>query len=69
MSSQNRITTIVNLVLHCMYCQPLSGCILSDLKGKQKQEIFSHLNGLTEDSLERIFSFHEHCPYQGKLAI
>ena len=69
MNPQNKIIDIANLVMNCAYCQPLSGCILSDLKGKKKQEIFSSLSVLTEDGLSRIFSYHECCPYQEKVAI
>ena len=69
MNPQNKIIDIANLVMHCAYCQPLSGCILSDLKGKKKEEIFSSLSVLTEDGLNRIISYHECCPYQEKVAI
>ena len=60
---------IANLVMNCIHCQPLSGCILSHLKGKSREEIFSNLGVLTDAGLNRIISFHECCPYRGKIAI
>ena len=69
MTLQNKIIIIANLVTNCAYCQPLSGCILSGLKGNKKPEIISSLSVLTEDGLNRIFSYHECCPYQEKVAI
>ncbi len=55
--------------MNCVYCQPTSGCILSDLKDKTKTEIMSSLNVLTEDGLDRIISFHACCPFRHNLAI
>ena len=69
MNLQNCTTSIVNLVANCKYCHPLSGCIFSDLKGKKKCEISSHLKGLNEKTLERIISYHDSCPYKDRLAI
>lgn len=66
MELQHRLATIINLVIHCPYCQPLSGCILSGLKNKPKNEIRAHLAGLKPEALERIFSYHEHCNYRHK---
>ena len=60
---------IASLAMICTHCHPLSGCILSDLKGKKKQEIMSCLSVLTEDGLNRILSYHESCPYQGKIGL
>ena len=65
----NKRVRIANLTMNCAYCQPLSGCILSDLKGKKKQEIFSSLNVLTDDGLERIISFHECCTFRHNVLI
>ena len=66
---QNDKNVIVNLVLHCKYCHPLSGCILSCYKGKKKSEIRFLLNQLSETSFQRILSYHESCPYRDRLAI
>lgn len=60
---------IASLVMFCAHCQPLSGCILSDLKGKKKHEIMRSLSVLTEDGLNRILSYHESCPYRDKVMI
>lgn len=69
MNMQTDTTSIVNLVLNCKYCHPLSGCIFSDLKGKKKNEIRSHLIGLSEKTFERVISYHDSCPYKDRLAI
>jgi hypothetical protein len=69
MNLQSETAAIVNLVMNCKYCHPLSGCILSDLKGKKKQEIRHHLKGLSEKTFERIISYHESCPYRDRLVI
>ena len=69
MNLQNKITTNVNLVLNCSFCQPLSGCVLSNLKGKKKNEIKTYLHGLSEKNLDRIISYHECCPYRERLAM
>lgn len=69
MDLQTNTTSIVNLVTNCKYCHPLSGCRFSDLKGKEKREIKSHLKGLSEKTFERIFSYHDSCPYRDRLAI
>lgn len=66
MSPQNKLAS---LAMTCPHCHPLSGCILSDLKGKKKQEIVSRLNVLTEEGLNRILSYHETCPYQEKIGL
>ena len=66
---ESKMTSIVNLVMNCNYRQPLTGCILSDMKGKDKSEIKSSLRCLNEKGLERIISFHESCPYSKRLAI
>ena len=66
---RSKQTRIANLVMNCVYCQPTSGCILSDLKDKPKKEILTNLNVLTEDGLDRIISFHACCPFRHKLAI
>lgn len=60
---------IANLAMVCSHCHPLSGCILSDLKGKKKHEIMSCLSVLTEDGLNRILSYHESCPYRDKVMV
>jgi hypothetical protein len=60
---------IANLAINCAYCQPKSGCILSDLKGKKKQEIFSSLEVLTNEGLDRIISFHECCAFRHNIQI
>ncbi len=69
MALQNEVISIVNSVMNCNYCRPLSGCIVSDLKGKEKQEIKIHLNELSEKALDRIISYHECCPYRDRLAM
>ena len=66
---QNKKEIILGLVRYCHYCQPMSGCILSDLCGKGADEILSHLNGLSEKMINRIISFHEACPYSNKVPI
>ena len=63
------IKMIANLVRHCAYCQPLSGCILSNLKGKNQQEIINSLSALPDSGIRRIIAFHEGCPYREKIAI
>jgi hypothetical protein len=67
MSLQQQISSIVNLVLHCPYCQPHSGCILSGLKGLGRVELRSHLSSLSDKAREKIFSYHEHCLYQNRV--
>lgn len=69
MKMQAETTSIINLVMNCKYCHPLSGCIVSDLKGKKKSEIRAHLRGLNEAAFDRIRSYHESCPYRSRLAI
>jgi len=69
MNVQVDMTPIVNVVMTCKYCHPLSGCILSDLKGKEKTEINSYLEGLSNKTFERIISYHESCPYKDRLVI
>lgn len=69
MKAQDNHIMITNLVMNCIYCQPLSGCILSDLKGKKKQEILDSLKVLTEDGINRIIYFHECCPYKEKVSV
>jgi hypothetical protein len=69
MSPQDKQIQIANLAMNCSHCQPLSGCILSDLKGKKRQEIVTHLRVLTEDGLNRIIAFHESCPYHNQVMI
>ncbi len=66
---QNEKNAIVNLVMHCKYCHPLSGCILSSYKGKKKGEIRFLLDQLSDNAFQRIFSYHESCPYRDRLAI
>jgi hypothetical protein len=66
MNLQNKIA---NLVLYCQHCHPLSGCILSNLKGKEKDEIFALLKDMGELNLERIISFHQCCPYRDRLMV
>lgn len=68
MKMQNKLVTIANWVTNCAHCQPLSGCILSDLKGKEMQHIIASLNVLTEDVINRIISFHDCCLYRDKLS-
>ena len=65
----NKRVKIANWVMNCAYCQPRSGCILSDLKCKEKQEIFSTLDVLTDKGLDRIISFHECCTFQHNVLI
>ena len=69
MHLQNEKNTVVNLVLHCTYCHPLSGCILAEYKGKKKSEIKGCLSQLSDSAFARILSFHESCPYRNRLAI
>jgi|GEM_PF-1928825 len=66
---EKKMVTIANIVANCAYCQPLTGCILSDLKGKTREEIIGSLRVLSGDFLNRILSFHESCPYQEKVGI
>ncbi len=60
---------IANLAMNCAYCRPLSGCLMSDLKCKQKAEILASLDGLTEAGLDRLISFHESCSFRHNLPI
>ena len=69
MTSQDKLVIVANKVVQCPYCMPLSGCIVSDLKGKNIQEIISRLSVLTDDAISQIISFHESCPYQDRMAI
>ena len=66
---ENEKNTIVNLVMHCKYCHPLSGCILSSYKGKKRNEIRFLLSQLSDTSFKRILSYHDSCPYRDRLAI
>lgn len=69
MNTQNEITSMVNFVMNCSHCRPLSGCIMSDLKGKQKSEVQVHFHGLSEQALQRIASYHQFCPYRERLVM
>ncbi len=69
MKLDSKTNAIANLVMYCQYCHPLSGCILSDLKGKKKKEINAYLNGLSDEGYQRIVSYHESCPYRDRLTI
>ena len=66
---QTKIEYLMSLADTCHHCHPRSGCILSGLKGKNMDEIFSHLSGMGEQALERICSYHEACPYRGRVPI
>lgn len=63
------VAHIVNSVLYCSHCQPLSGCIISDLKGKKKADLQKDLSRMSKKTLERILSYHSTCPYRNRLAI
>lgn len=69
MSLHTEQVRIANWVMNCAHCQPLSGCILSDLKGKKRQEIITSLNVLTDAGVKRLLSFHESCPYSEKMVL
>jgi len=69
MQLQNKTASIANCVLYCRFCHPMSGCILSDLKGKQKGEIYTRLKEMSEKALDRIISYHQSCPYREKLMV
>lgn len=64
-----KFATTASWILNCAPCQPSPGCVLSDLKGKKKQEIISSLDVLTDEGLNRIISIHNGCPDSEKLAI
>ena len=68
-SRQKDIATLANIVTHCPRCRPLSGCLLSNLKGKPWQEIFSNLCEMTVEELSQMISFHQSCPYQSEIGL
>lgn len=68
-SQQEDIATIANIVTHCPHCRPLSGCLLSNLKGKPWQEIFTSLCEMTREELNQIIAFHQSCPYQSQIGL
>lgn len=69
MYSRSHQRRIVNYAMNCLYCRPLSGCPLCDLRGATRQETTSRVNSLCESELYRLIDFHESCPYQHKLAL
>jgi len=69
MKLDSRTNAIANLVNNCQYCHPLTGCIVSDLKGKKKKEIKDYINELSDAAYQRIVSYHESCPFRDRLAI
>lgn len=66
---QSKKMAMVNAVMTCSHCHLLSGCIVSDLKGKERTEINSYFDELSCKSIDWIFSYHESCPYRGRLKI
>ena len=67
--AKNPIRMIVDKVLCCPMCHPLSGCILSDLKCMTESEIVVHLNRLPEKRIEKVLDYHNCCPYKNRVRV